>query len=97
MSAKILGWRPKRPRGGTPTLDARPLWTVHKQQTQIECFLQGRSADGWNIRVLLNGQWFFCCRFTSWDEAIQTAGSKYAELRAGGWLPTRVKNSASPA
>ena len=79
-------------------MDSRPLWTVYKQQTRIECFLQGRPADGWSIRVLLNGQWFFCCRFISWDEAIQAAGGKYAELLAGGWSLTRVKPSGvSPA
>jgi hypothetical protein len=66
------------------------LWTLHKQQWRIECILESREADGWNVRVLLNGRWFFCCRFGSWNEAIQAANDKHAELEATGWSSAAI-------
>jgi hypothetical protein len=89
MSADVLRWRPKTT---TPPNMSGPklLWTVHKQQWRIECILENQEADGWNVRVLLNGRWFFCCRFGSWNEAIQAANDKHAELEAGGWSPAAV-------
>ena len=91
MSANILQWRPKNTTAAPGVPAPRLLWTVHKQRWRIECILEGGVADGWNVRVLLNGQWFFCCRFTSWPEAIQAATDKYTELAAAGWQsPTRT-------
>jgi hypothetical protein len=68
-------------------LDPRILWTLQKQQWQIDCVLQGSDAEGWSIRVLLNGQWFFNCCFNSWNEAIEAADEKHTELVTGGWGP----------
>jgi len=81
----ILPWRAsikKRP----PVLEPKVLWTVQKQRWQIDCMLQGRDPEGWCLKVLLNGQWFFSCRFTSWADAIQAADDKQAELLTGGWV-----------
>jgi hypothetical protein len=87
MAAKILWWRPTSAPPPTGSSAGRQFWSLRKQQWRIDCVLKGRSSDGWDVRVLLNDQWFFNCRFTSWDEAIRTVGSKYAELIAAGWLP----------
>ena len=89
MSANILRWRPHTT-VPPAALAPKRLWILHKQSWRIECVLQGREPDGWSIRVLLNGDWFFCCRFTSWSEAIQTASDKYTELVTGGWAPTAL-------
>ena len=87
MAAKILWWRPTSAPPPTGSSASRQFWSLHKQQWRIDCVLQGRSAEGWDVRVLLNDQWFFNCRVASWNEAIQTVGGKYAELIAAGWLP----------
>jgi hypothetical protein len=89
MSAKILQWRPKTVEP-LAVRDPRLQWTMHKQQWRIDCTLDGCAADGWSVRVLLNGGWFFCCRFTSRGEAIQAVTDKYAELLAGGWAPAAI-------
>ena len=90
MSAKILWWHPMNPPRQDGPVAVQPFWSVYKQQWRIDCMLQGRSADGWNVRVLLNGEWFFYCRFTSWNEAIRAISSKHAELVAAGWSPGAV-------
>ena len=84
MSVKILPWRPK---AATPAAirDPKLLWTMQKQQWRIDCLLNGSAVDGWTVQVLLNGDWFFCCRFASWNEAVQAGTDKHAELAAGGW------------
>ena len=93
MSANnILPWRPNLT-APPSTLDPRVLWAVRKQHCQIDCILYGRDGDGWNLRVLVNGQWFFSCRFTSWAEAARAAGDKHAELLIGGWLPSAFSES----
>ena len=83
----ILPWRPSL---ATPPSTAAPkvLWTVQKQHWQIDCVMDGRDAEGWNVRVHMNGQWFFNCRFTTWAEAARVAREKHAELLLGGWLPS---------
>ena len=86
MSARILGWRPKTPKAPA-ILDPTLLWTMHKQQWRIDCLVHGGSDEGWSVRVLLNGRWFFCCRFTTWNEAIQAVAEKRTELEASGWTP----------
>jgi hypothetical protein len=81
----ILAWRPK-----TASVDASEpelLWTMLKQQWQIECTLQNCGQSGWSVHVLLNGSSFFRCRFRSWEDAIEGAEDKFAELAGGGWTP----------
>jgi hypothetical protein len=85
----ILEWRPKSS-ATAASLEPTLLWTVRKQQWKIDCILQGRDLDGWSVRVLLNGQWFFCCRFTSLGDAVQSADDKYAELLNGGWAAVSI-------
>jgi hypothetical protein len=79
----ILQWRPRSARHAAlePTL----LWAVHKQLWKIECLLQASDHEAWDVRVLLNGEWFFSCRFPSLDDARRAADEKHAELLGAGW------------
>jgi hypothetical protein len=86
----ILPWRPK---GHLPVAVLYPklLWTVQKQQWQIDCILQGCDTEGWSVRVLLNGDWFFCCQFPSMKDAMEAADDKYTELLNGGWAASTLQ------
>jgi plasmid maintenance system killer protein len=80
----VLPWRPKI-REAVAVSDSKVLWSVQKEQWKIECTLEGTESQGWSIRVLLNGQWFFCCQFASMADAVHAANDKYAELLNAGW------------
>ena len=86
MSAhNVLPWRPK----STEAVASEPelLWTMHKQQWQIDCTLQNLGRNGWSVRVLLNGLAFHTRRFRTWADAIEGAEDKYVELVRAGWIP----------
>jgi len=85
----ILPWRPKTQ---VQAVFSEPelLWTMHKQQWQIDCTLQNCGRIGWSIQVLLNGQPFFSHRFRMWEDAVGGAEDKYAELVRGGWTPVAL-------
>ena len=86
-SHNVLTWRPKtEPVASEPRL----LWTMHKQQWQIDCALQNCGRSGWSIQALLDGQPFFRCWFRSWTDAVECAEDKYAELVRGGWTPVQL-------
>ena len=91
MSAhNVLTWRPKPTE---PVLaDPELLWTMLKQQWQIDCTLQNSGRNGWTVQVLLNGLMFFRGRFRSWADAIEGAEDKYAELVHGGWTPVPLSS-----
>jgi hypothetical protein len=82
-----LPWRPSCDRA-VQARESRVLWTVQKQRWQIDCILQGCEGQGWGVNVLLNGDWFFSCRFASRAEAANAAGDKHAELLTSGWRPS---------
>ena len=91
----ILAWRPRAATVETPKPEL--LWTMVKQQWQIDCTLQNCGRHGWSVHVLLNGYSFFRCRFGSWEDAIEGAEDKFAELVRGGWTPAApIPNGCQP-
>jgi hypothetical protein len=86
----VLHWRPKT--DATPVLaDPELLWTMLKDRWQIDCALQNCGRHGWSVQVLLDGQLFFQRRFRQWEDAVENAEDKYAELARGGWTPVPLK------
>jgi hypothetical protein len=81
----VLNWRPKV--GAIAVADPELLWTMHKTKWQIDCALQNCGRNGWSVQLLLDGQTFFRCRFRSWEDAVESAEDKYAELVKSGWTP----------
>jgi hypothetical protein len=90
----ILIWRPKG--SAQPVAEPELLWTMVKQQWQIDCTLQHYGRNGWSLHLLLNGYSFFQTRFRSWEDAIEGAEDKYAELVRGGWDPVPLSPKARP-
>jgi hypothetical protein len=93
-SDNILRWRPKGP--PQPVGEPELLWTMVKQRWQIDCTLQNFGRHGWSLHVLLNGSSFFRSRFRSWEDAIEGAEDKYAELVRGGWAPVPLNSTDRP-
>jgi hypothetical protein len=91
MSAhNLLEWRPKT---GEKAVVSDPdlLWTMLKNQWQIDCALQNCGKDGWSVQTLLDGQLFFQRRFRRWEDAVESAEDKYAELVRTGWSPVPLQ------
>jgi len=82
----LLTWRPKL-EAESPLSDPELLWTMHKSRWQIDCAIQNCGRSGWSVQVLLDGQSFFRCQFRTWEDAVERAEDKYAELVHGGWTP----------
>jgi hypothetical protein len=82
----LLTWRPKL-EAESPVSEPEFLWTMCKGRWQIDCALQNCGRTGWSVLVLLDGQQFFRCHFRTWEDAVERAEDKYAELAHGGWTP----------
>jgi hypothetical protein len=60
---------------------------MRKLGSRIDCAIHDCGAFGWKAVFLINGDWFFSCRFDTWTAAIVAADKKHAELEHSGWLP----------
>jgi hypothetical protein len=90
----VLMFRPREAPKPSPRVDA-PLWSMRKQASRIDCTIHDCGSYGWKAVFLINGDWFFSCRFDSWTAAIVAADKKHAELEQAGWIVEAV--DASPA
>jgi hypothetical protein len=81
----ILQWRPRTVARTPPRVNA-PLWSMRKQASQIDCTIHDCGVYGWKAVFLINGDWFFSCRFDTWTAAIVAADKKHAELEQSGWV-----------
>jgi hypothetical protein len=80
----ILLFRPKQA-AKTPLRVNAPLWSMRKDAARIDCTIHDCGSYGWKAVFLINGDWFFSCRFESWAAAIIAADKKHAELEQSGW------------
>jgi hypothetical protein len=80
----VLPFRPKQAPKAPPRVNA-PLWSMRKDAARIDCTIHDCGAYGWKAVFLINGDWFFSCRFDSWTAAIIAADKKHAELEHSGW------------
>jgi hypothetical protein len=62
-----------------------PLWSMRKEASRIECAIHDCGSHGWKAVFLINGDWFFSCRFDTWTAAIVAADRRHAELEQSGW------------
>jgi len=70
------------------------VWTMVKQEWQIDCVVEDEGPARCAVRVLLNGQWFFRTHFTSRAQAVKSAEAKYDELWNDGWKPVVISTTA---
>ena len=82
----VLEWRRKP--AEFATADPALLWTMTKERWQIGCMLQNCGRRGWSVQVRLNGLAFIRHHFRSWEDAIEGAEDRYAELVRSGWTPS---------
>jgi hypothetical protein len=90
----ILPFRPKQTAKSPLRVNA-PLWSMRKDAAQIDCTIHDCGSYGWKAVFLINGDWFFSCRFDSWAAAIIAADKKHAELEQSGWSAEAAE--AAPA
>lgn len=64
---------------------------MHKDRWQIDCALQNCGRDGWSVQMRLDGKGFFRSQFRSWEDAVEKAEDRYAELVRGGWTPVPLQ------
>ena len=92
----VLQWRPRRPR--TAQGQEYRLWSMRRENAQIDCEIEDLGEFGWSVMFRINGQWSVSCRHQSWASAIAAADEKHDDLEAAGWLPlpTAVSGIAPP-
>lgn len=86
----VLPWRSKS-EAESPVSEPELLWTMLKNRWQIDCALQDRGRTGWSVQLLLDGQPFFRRQFRTWEDAVERAEDRYAELVRGGWTPVPLR------
>ena len=95
--SRVIAWAPKTIATPPVVRPSEYLWTMVKQQWQIDCVVEEGGRLGWAIRVLINRRLFFRCEFPTWVAAVDAAEIKYTELFRAGWTPGPISASDDPA
>jgi hypothetical protein len=85
MSGDERLWTYKPPVQSRKPRPTEPVWSMRKDNEQIDCAFLGHGEWGWEMQLLRNGEWFYGRRRTLRAEAQAEADDKRDELKRDGW------------